>query len=93
MSFLSLKTDVNVPTGSTGNKQNNSVKNHIFVGIFKVTDEKSMIRIRNRSVRIQGSGSVSKCHGTGPLILTPVYIILIDFIFCIILISVLPFYP
>ncbi len=34
-----------------------------------------MIRIRNRSVRIQGSGSVSKCHGSGQLILTPVYCI------------------
>ncbi len=37
-------------------------KNCFFVGIFKVTDEKS--RIRKSVVRVRGSGSVPKCHGS-----------------------------
>jgi hypothetical protein len=39
--FLSLKNDVNVPSKS--NKQNN-----FFVGVLKVNDENSRIRIRIR---------------------------------------------
>jgi hypothetical protein len=39
------------------------------VSILKVTDEKSRIRIRIRlsEVRIRGSGSVPKCHGSATL--------------------------
>jgi hypothetical protein len=41
--FLSLKNDVNVP--SKRNKQKNCRKNLFFVGILKVNDENSWIRI------------------------------------------------
>jgi hypothetical protein len=65
--FLSLKTDVNVPTES--NKQNKLEKNLFFVSILEVTDEKSRIRswiwIRKSNVLIRGSGSVLKCLGSG----------------------------
>ncbi len=46
-----MKTDVSVPAES--NKQNKLEKNLFFVGILEVTDEKSRIRIRKSSVRIQ----------------------------------------
>jgi hypothetical protein len=42
-------------------------KKLIFVGILKAREEKSRIRIRNPLVRIHGSGSVSKRHGSGTL--------------------------
>jgi hypothetical protein len=42
--LLSLKTDVNVST--VCNKQK-TLKNLFLVGIFKATDEKSRIKIRN----------------------------------------------
>ncbi len=45
--LLSLKTDVNVPAGSTGNKQKKSATKLFFVCITKATDEKTRIRIRN----------------------------------------------
>ncbi len=51
--LLTLKTDVNVPSES--NKQNNLEDNLLFVGILKVTEEKSRIRIRNPVIRIRGS--------------------------------------
>jgi hypothetical protein len=51
---------------SKSNKLKNLEKN-IFVGILKVTDEKSRIRIGKFKVRIRGSGSVPKCHGSGTL--------------------------
>jgi hypothetical protein len=35
--------------------------------VFKVTDEKNRIRIRYSVVRIRGSGSGTKCLGTGTL--------------------------
>jgi hypothetical protein len=38
-----------------------------FVGIMSATDEKSMIRIRKSVVRIRGSRSVPKCHGSATL--------------------------
>ncbi len=44
--FLSLKNDINVPSKS--NKQKNLEK-IIFVGILKVTDEKSRIQIPIRT--------------------------------------------
>ncbi len=43
LDFLSLKNDVNVPSKS--NKQENFIKNLFFVGILKVNDENSRIRI------------------------------------------------
>ncbi len=45
--FLSLKSDVNVPSKS--NKQKNLGKKIIFVGILKAADEKSRIRVRIES--------------------------------------------
>ncbi len=71
--FLSLKTDVNVPTESTGNKQNKFRKNFIYVGILEVTDEKRKIpsRILKSGVQIQGSESLPKCRGSGTLVWTP----------------------
>jgi hypothetical protein len=51
-----------------GNKQKNLEKKIYFVGIMKVTEEKSRIRIR---ISVSGfvsqwcgSGSVPKCHGS-----------------------------
>ncbi len=70
--FLSLKDDVNVPSKS--NKQNNLGKKLFFVGILKVTDEKSRsqswIRISLSEVRIRGSGSIPKCYGSRTLVTT-----------------------
>jgi hypothetical protein len=48
--LLSVKTDVNIPTGS--NMQKKLKKNLFFVGILKATEEKNRIWIRIRS-RIQ----------------------------------------
>ncbi len=45
LDFLSLKNDVNVPSKS--NKQENFFKNLFFVGILKVYDENSRIRIQD----------------------------------------------
>ncbi len=68
--FLSMKTDVNVP--SKRNKHKNFVKKLIFVGIFKVTDEKGRIlsririRIRYSVVRVRGIRTkMSRIHNTG----------------------------
>jgi hypothetical protein len=44
-------------------------KNLFFVGILSATDEESRIRIRMSVVRILGSGSVPKCHGSTTLVL------------------------
>jgi hypothetical protein len=64
--FLSLKTDVNLPSKSTTNKQK-----LFFVGILSAIDEKSRIRIRIRIrksvVHICGSRTVPKCHGSTTL--------------------------
>ncbi len=54
--FLSLKNDVNVPSKS--NKQKNFFK-LVFVGVLKVNNENSWIRIRR-----SGSGSISQMHGS-----------------------------
>ncbi len=63
--FLSLKTDVNVPSKS--NEQKNFEKTYFFVCNLKATDEKSRIRLRYSVVQIHGSGSVPKCHGSTKL--------------------------
>jgi hypothetical protein len=42
-------------------------KNKYFLLVLKVTDEKSRIRIRKSVVRIRGSGSVPKGHGSTAL--------------------------
>ncbi len=67
--FLSLKTDANV--ASKNNKQKKLEKKLIFgwLASQKATDDKSRIRIRIRKswVRIRGSGSVLKCHGSKTL--------------------------
>jgi hypothetical protein len=39
-------------------------KKRFFVGILKVTDEKSRIRIQIRKVVVYGSTSVPTCHGS-----------------------------
>ncbi len=39
-------------------------KKRIFIGILKVTDEKSRIRIQIRKVVVYGSTTVPKCHGS-----------------------------
>jgi hypothetical protein len=66
LDFYSLKNDVNEPSKS--NKQNK--QKLFFVGVLKVTYEKSWIRIRIRirwsEVRIRGSGSVPKCQDPDP---------------------------
>jgi hypothetical protein len=51
------------------NKQKNFKKNLLSVGILKATEEKGRIRIRIRQsvVRICGSGSAPKCHGSTKL--------------------------
>jgi hypothetical protein len=41
--------------------------NIFYVGVLKVTDEKSRIRIRKSEVQIRVSVSVPKCHGSGTL--------------------------
>jgi hypothetical protein len=38
------------------------------LGILSATDEKNRIQIRKSVVRIRGSGSVLKCHGSTPLV-------------------------
>jgi hypothetical protein len=48
LGLLSLETDVRVPLG------NKLGKKVFFGGILEVTDDKSRIRIRKSSVRIQG---------------------------------------
>jgi hypothetical protein len=67
--FLSLKTDVNVPTENK--KQNKLEKKLIFCWHLGQKSHwwKARIRIHNSSVRIQGSGSVPKCHGSWTLML------------------------
>ncbi len=50
-----LKNDVNVPSKSNKQKK-------FSVGILKVTNEKSRIRIHQSEVRGSGFGSVPKCH-------------------------------
>jgi hypothetical protein len=46
LDFLSLKNYVNVP--SKNNKHKNFIKKLVFVGLLKVNDENSRIRIRSR---------------------------------------------
>jgi hypothetical protein len=48
LDFLSLKNDANVPSKRTGNKQKNFQSKIFVVGVFKVNDEISRIRIRIR---------------------------------------------
>jgi hypothetical protein len=64
--FLSLKNDVNLPSKSN---KNFFVKIKFFVGILKVNDENSRIRIHQSETWIRGSGSGStpKCHGSATL--------------------------
>ncbi len=67
LTFLSMKTDVNVPSKS--NKQKNSEKTKLFfVGILSATDEKR-VRIRKSEERVHGSGSVPKYQGYTTLLL------------------------
>jgi hypothetical protein len=47
-----------------GNEQKDLEKDYIWL---KVIDEKSRIRIRKSDVRIHGSGSVLKYHGSGTI--------------------------
>ena len=65
MTSYSLKTDVNVSTECK--KQIKLEKIIFFVGILEVTDEKSQIRIRKTSIRIQGSRSIPDQNVTDPL--------------------------
>ncbi len=71
LDFLSFKNDVNVP--SKINKQRNFRKKIVFVGLLKVNEENSRIRIRIRIhyseawIHGSGSGSTPKCHGSGTL--------------------------
>jgi hypothetical protein len=64
----------NVSTESNKQISKQIRKKRFFVGILEVTGEKSRIRIRKSSVRIQGSGagagagSVPKYHGSGTLL-------------------------
>jgi hypothetical protein len=54
-----VKNLLSLKTFREGNKQNNlGTKNLLFVGILKVTEEKSRIRIRNTVVQIRGSGTL-----------------------------------
>jgi hypothetical protein len=59
--FLAWKNDVN----SKSNKHKKREKNLFFVGVLKVTDEKSRIRISYSELRFPKSGSVLKYHGSG----------------------------
>ncbi len=66
--FLSLKNDVNV--SSKSNKQKNFGKNLILCGHLVTCHpltKKAGSRIRKSMVRIRGSGSVQKCHGSATL--------------------------
>ncbi len=60
-----FKTEDNVPVGKLKEKLWEKVK---FFGILKVAEERSRIRswirIRYSEVRIRGSGSAPKCHGS-----------------------------
>jgi hypothetical protein len=49
-------------------KKNEKKLGNIFVDILKTTDKKSRIRIRDSMVRIRGSGSKPKCHGSTTLL-------------------------
>jgi hypothetical protein len=66
-----MKTDVNVSSKSNTVNKKTLEKNLFSVGILSYTDEKSRIRIRiwirMSAVRICGSGSVSKRHGSTTL--------------------------
>jgi hypothetical protein len=66
--FLSFKNYVNVPSKS--NKQRILEKNLFLLASWKPPDENSRIRIRiHKSViRICGTGSVPKCHGSTTLL-------------------------
>jgi hypothetical protein len=48
-------------------------KELLFVDIMSATDKKSRIRIRKSAVRIPGSGSMPKCHGSTPLVMANAY--------------------
>jgi hypothetical protein len=73
--MLSLKTDVNVPTVRYSEfviSKKNLVKETYFWGHLEshyLPKENSRIRIRNPLVHLPGSGSVSKRHGSGTLLL------------------------
>jgi hypothetical protein len=64
MIFYLSRIDVNVPSKS--NTQKTQEKFCFFVAILKATDEKSRIRIRTGKslIRIRGSGTVPKFHGS-----------------------------
>jgi hypothetical protein len=66
--LLSSKNDndINVPS----NKQKTLYKNLFFVGVLKVSDENSRIRIHYSEAWIRGSGcgSTLKCHGSATLV-------------------------
>ncbi len=74
--FLSLKIFVNV--ASKSNKQKTFFLNLFFVGVLKVNDENSKIRIRIRIhlsevwIRGSGSGSTPTCHRSATLLLGPI---------------------
>ncbi len=55
------------------NKQKNCIKNYFFVGVLKVNDENSRIRIHLSETWIHGSGSgsgsIPKCHGSARLLI------------------------
>jgi hypothetical protein len=60
---LYLRNDVNLSSKNAGNKQ----KNYKFflVGVLKVNDENSRIRIRICWLQVPIRGRVPKCHGQG----------------------------
>jgi len=54
--LLSLKTDVNVPSISTGGNKKN-IEKFFVVEVMKSTKEKSKIRIRTKTSRIRNTGT------------------------------------
>ncbi len=68
--MLSVKTDVNVP------KESNKQKTYFLLTVWKRLTKRAGSVSVIQCVRIQGSVSVSKCHGSEPpwfLILNPVF--------------------
>jgi hypothetical protein len=67
--FLSLENYVNVGYLQKVLSKKMFKQKWFFVGILKVNDEKSRIRIRIHYSEswIRGSGSTPKCHGSGTL--------------------------
>jgi hypothetical protein len=58
--FLSLKNDVNVPSKS--NKQKTFFFNWFFVGVLKVKDENSRIRIQDPDPLVRGMDHRIRIH-------------------------------